>query len=394
MSELINVEQEEKKEVPVTEIMTVASEDADGVVELKEVLVETGKQIIKVVGEGLQEKLDTIKGVGEEIITSASNEVQTEEFLKFKTESQELIEKLQNVPNLLELSDEEKKAEGDKIRGQIQKLTEDYFNLGLGKLIEIKNKELSKLEKNIEVFEKLKEIAELGLTDKILIVDKLKESPLFYDGSVEGDLPEGACLSYKAAETVLTHSENKEKVISSIDEVINRNKETFTNLKVTYDPRDLLDTITPYTLKQKITVLSNNSLLFFKKKTLANFMRKKIKNPMFHKNYKHDSDYLGFIMALLSADLPLAITKYDIVVEEGEDRDEAYAAFLKGPVANTLILLTALFIADFVIDIFNDNTKTDVQRDRHLGLLYTNTSYAVYRQMVLKHVYITGEITI
>lgn len=393
MSELINVE-EEIKEVPVTEKITVASEDADGVAELKEVLVETGKQIIKVVGEGLQEKLDTIKGVGEEIIASASEESQTEEFLKFKTESQELIEKLQNVPSLLGLSDEEKKAEGDKIRGQIQKLTEDYFNLGLGKLIEIKNKELSKLEKNIEVFEKLKEIAELGLTDRILIVDKLKESPLFYDSSVEGDIPEGACLSYKAAETVLTHSENKEKVINSIDEVINRNKETFTNLKVTYDPRDLLDTITPYTLKQKITVLSNNSLLFFKKKTLANFMRKKIKNPMFHKNYKHDSDYLGFIMALLSADLPLAITKYDIVVEEGEDRDEAYASFLKGPVANTLILLTALFIADFVIDIFNDNTKTDVQRDRHLGLLYTNTSYAVYRQMVLKHVYITGEITI
>lgn len=393
MSELIKVG-EEIKEVPVTEKITVASEDADGVAELKKVLVERGKQIIKVVGEGLQEKLDTIKGVGEEIIASASEESQPEEFLKFKTESQELIEKLQNVPSLLGLSDEEKKAEGDKIRGQIQKLTEDYFNLGLGKLIEIKNKELSKLEKNIEVFEKLKEIAELGLTDRILIVDKLKESPLFYDSSVEGDIPEGACLSYKAAETVLTHSENKEKVISSIDEVINRNKETFTNLKVTYDPRDLLDTITPYTLKQKITVLSNNSLLFFKKKTLANFMRKKIKNPMFHKNYKHDSDYLGFIMALLSADLPLAITKYDIVVEEGEDRDEAYAAFLKGPVANTLILLTALFIADFVIDIFNDNTKTDVQRDRHLGLLYTNTSYAVYRQMVLKHVYITGEITI
>lgn len=393
MSELINVE-EEIKEVPVTEKITVASEDADGVAELKEVLAETGKQIIKVVGEGLQEKLDTIKGIGEEIIASASEESQTEEFSKFKTESQELIEKLQNVPNLLELSDEEKKAEGDKIRGQIQKLTEDYFNLGLGKLIEIKNKELTKLEKNIEVFEKLKEIAELGLTDKMLIIDKLKESSLFYDGSVEGDIPEGSYLSYKAAETVLTHSENKEKVISSIDEVINRNKETFTNLKVTYDPRDLLDTITPYTLKQKITVLSNNSLLFFKKKTLANFMRKKIKNPMFHKNYKHDSDYLGFIMALLSADLPLAMTKYDIVVEEGEDRDEAYAAFLKGPIANTLILLTALFIADFVIDIFNDNTKTDVQRDRHLGLLYTNTSYAVYRQMVLKHVYITGEITI
>ena len=393
MSELINVE-EEIKEVPVTEKITVASEDADGVVELKEVLAETGKQIIKVVGEGLQEKLDTIKGVGEEIIASASEESQTEEFSKFKTESQELIEKLQNVPSLLGLSDEEKKAEGDNIRGQIQKLTEDYFNLGLGKLVEIKNKELTKLEKNIEVFEKLKEIAELGLTDRILIVDKLKESPLFYDSSVEGDIPEGSYLSYKAAETVLTHSENKEKVINSIDEVINRNKETFTNLKVTYDPRDLLDTITPYTLKQKITVLSNNSLLFFKKKTLANFMRKKIKNPMFHKNYKHDSDYLGFIMALLSADLPLAVTKYDIVIEEGEDRDEAYAAFLKGPIANTLILLTALFIADFVIDIFNDNTKTDIQRDRHLGLLYTNTSYAVYRQMVLKHVYITGEITI
>lgn len=393
MSELINVE-EEIKEVPVTEKITVASEDADGVAELKEVLAETGKQIIKVVGEGLQEKLDTIKGIGEEIIASASEESQTEEFSKFKTESQELIEKLQNVPNLLELSDEEKKAEGDKIRGQIQKLTEDYFNLGLGKLIEIKNKELTKLEKNIEVFEKLKEIAELGLTDRILIVDKLKESPLFYDSSIEGDIPEGSYLSYKAAETVLTHSENKEKVINSIDEVINRNKETFTNLKVTYDPRDLLDTITPYTLKQKITVLSNNSLLFFKKKTLANFMRKKIKNPTFHKNYKHDSDYLGFIMALLSADLPLAVTKYDIVVEEGEDRDEAYVAFLKGPIANTLILLTALFIADFVIDIFNDNTKTDIQRDRHLGLLYTNTSYAVYRQIVLKHVYITGEITI
>ena len=393
MSELINVE-EEIKEVPVTEKITVASEDADGVVELKEVLAETGKQIIKVVGEGLQEKLDTIKGVGEEIIASASEESQTEEFLKFKTESQELIEKLQNVPSLLGLSDEEKKAEGDNIRGQIQKLTEDYFNLGLGKLVEIKNKELTKLENNIEVFEKLKEIAELGLTDRILIVDKLKESPLFYDSSVEGDIPEGSYLSYKAAETVLTHSENKEKVINSIDEVINRNKETFTNLKVTYDPRDLLDTITPYTLKQKITVLSNNSLLFFKKKTLANFMRKKIKNPMFHKNYKHDSDYLGFIMALLSADLPLAVTKYDIVIEEGEDRDEAYAAFLKGPIANTLILLTALFIADFVIDIFNDNTKTDIQRDRHLGLLYTNTSYAVYRQIVLKHVYITGEITI
>ena len=393
MSELINVE-EEIKEVPVTEKITVASEDADGVAELKEVLAETGKQIIKVVGEGLQEKLDTIKGIGEEIIASASEESQTEEFSKFKTESQELIEKLQNVPNLLELSDEEKKAEGDKIRGQIQKLTEDYFNLGLGKLIEIKNKELTKLEKNIEVFEKLKEIAELGLTDKMLIIDKLKESPLFYDSSIEGDIPEGSYLSYKAAETVLTHSENKEKVINSIDEVINRNKETFTNLKVTYDPRDLLDTITPYTLKQKITVLSNNSLLFFKKKTLANFMRKKIKNPTFHKNYKHDSDYLGFIMALLSADLPLAVTKYDIVVEEGEDRDEAYAAFLKGPIANTLILLTALFIADFVIDIFNDNTKTDIQRDRHLGLLYTNTSYAVYRQIVLKHVYITGEITI
>lgn len=393
MSELINVE-EEIKEVPVTEKITVASEDADGVAELKEVLAETGKQIIKVVGEGLQEKLDTIKGIGEEIIASASEESQTEEFSKFKTESQELIEKLQNVPSLLGLSDEEKKAEGDKIRGQIQKLTEDYFNLGLGKLVEIKNKELTKLEKNIEVFEKLKEIAELGLTDRILIVDKLKESPLFYNSSVEDDIPEGSYLSYKAAETVLTHSENKEKVISSIDEVINRNKETFTNLKVTYDPRDLLDTITPYTLKQKITVLSNNSLLFFKKKTLANFMRKKIKNPMFHKNYKHDSDYLGFIMALLSADLPLAVTKYDIVIEEGEDRDEAYAAFLKGPIANTLILLTALFIADFVIDIFNDNTKTDVQRDRHLGLLYTNTSYAVYRQIVLKHVYITGEITI
>ena len=393
MSELINVE-EEIKEVPVTEKITVASEDADGVVELKEVLVETGKQIIKVVGEGLQEKLDTIKGVGEEIIASASEESQTEAFLKFKTESQELIEKLQNVPSLLGLSDEEKKAEGDNIRGQIQKLTEDYFNLGLGKLVEIKNKELTKLEKNIEVFEKLKEIAELGLTDRILIVDKLKESPLFYDSSIEGDIPEGSYLSYKAAETVLTHSENKEKVINSIDEVINRNKETFTNLKVTYDPRDLLDTITPYTLKQKITVLSNNSLLFFKKKTLANFMRKKIKNPTFHKNYKHDSDYLGFIMALLSADLPLAVTKYDIVIEEGEDRDEAYAAFLKGPIANTLILLTALFIADFVIDIFNDNTKTDIQRDRHLGLLYTNTSYAVYRQIVLKHVYITGEITI
>ena len=393
MSELINVE-EEIKEVPVTEKITVASEDADGVVELKEVLVETGKQIIKVVGEGLQEKLDTIKGIGEEIIASASEESQTEEFSKFKTESQELIEKLQNVPSLLGLSDEEKKAEGDNIRGQIQKLTEDYFNLGLGKLVEIKNKELTKLEKNIEVFEKLKEIAELGLTDRILIVDKLKESPLFYDSSIEGDIPEGSYLSYKAAETVLTHSENKEKVINSIDEVINRNKETFTNLKVTYDPRDLLDTITPYTLKQKITVLSNNCLLFFKKKTLANFMRKKIKNPMFHKNYKHDSDYLGFIMALLSADLPLAVTKYDIVIEEGEDRDEAYAAFLKGPIANTLILLTALFIADFVIDIFNDNTKTDIQRDRHLGLLYTNTSYAVYRQMVLKHVYITGEITI
>ena len=393
MSELINVE-EEIKEVPVTEKMTVASEDADGVVELKEVLAETGKQIIKVVGEGLQEKLDTIKGIGEEIIASASEESHTEEFLKFKTESQELIEKLQNVPNLLGLSDEEKKAEGDNIRGQIQKLTEDYFNLGLAKLVETKNKELDRLEKNIEVFEKLKEIAELGLTDRNLIVDKLKESPLFYDSSVEGDIPEGSYLSYKAAETVLTHSENKEKVIKSIDEVIDRNKETFANLKVTYDPRDLLDTITPYTLKQKITVLSNNSLLFFKKKTLANFMRKKIKNPMFHKNYKHDSDYLGFIMALLSADLPLAITKYDVIVEDGEDRDAVYTAFLKGPVANTLILLTALFIADFVIDIFNDNTKTDIQRDRHLGLLYTNTSYAVYRQMVLKHVYITGEITI
>lgn len=320
---------------------------------------------------------------------SAENEISKDEF---KVKTKELYDKLAGLPKRTDIDDASKKKLADQYTQEIKALLKPFFAIGLREVTNLRKKETQNMEQLLAIYKLLAKYfdGKDKLTGEEL--DKMAEEIRLLN---EFDSKNTKQTFFNDIDKVLSDADGEfVKSLSSVTRGLEQKIITY-SLPV-FDVELILNGITPVTLKEKARILTDNRLFNFKKAKLATFLKKKINDKEWHKQFKKDADYVFVVVNLCRDAIRRAITVDDIAesyLAEGQTREEYLETFKAqgSKELDNLALVTAMFVIDFVFDAFADNAAKPVDRHMYLGILYNRANYDMMREVVAKFVYTIGD---
>lgn len=313
---------------------------------------------------------------------------------EFKDRAKELYEKMSGLTKRTDIGDVEKKTLAEEYTQEIKGMLKPFFAIGLKEVTTLRKKETENMEQLLALYKLIEKYFAAKTTATPEELDKLKEEIVLLNVYTTKNVE---AKFFADVDKVLADLDGKFlKSLSSVK--IELEAKIISYAMPIFNVEEILNTITPATLKEKARVLQDSSLFNFKKKRFAKFVSKRMPNKEFLKQFKNEADFMFIVAALCKEAIRKVITEDDVAVsylEEGQTKAEYLAAFKAdgSQEINNLSIICALFITDFVIASFSDNTASGMDRQMYVGLLYNRANYDMMREIIVKFVYTIGDIT-